>query len=189
MNIYTRSGDTGFTFMPGSKRVRKDDPPVKAVGELDELNCSIGLALCQARRVAHAVISSILPPIQQELLTLGSRLASPGTGKSAREMPPGAIERMERDIDALCGELGPLHSLILPGGCELACRLHVCRAICRRAERAAVDVLVSTQDQPPRDPVAIAYLNRLSDMLFMLARLANHDTGESETTWPGRTSV
>jgi cob(I)alamin adenosyltransferase len=182
VKIYTKKGDEGFTSLLGA-RARKDDARVEALGAIDELNCSIGLARCEAKRVTHMVIMNVLQPIQEELFSLGSRVAGMGTGKSLRQMPSDSVERMENSVDALWQDMPPLHAFILPGCCELACRLHICRAVCRRAERAVVHLLNPTEQHPLYDPVAVPYLNRLSDLLFTLARLANRDAGELETLW------
>ena len=101
-----------------------------------------------------------------------------------RELPPDAVQRMEGHIDSLSRELPPLRTFLLPAGCELACRLHVCRSLCRRAERAVIHLLNPLDGQLLHDPQAVPYLNRLSDLLFTLARLANRDAEEEETPWP-----
>jgi cob(I)alamin adenosyltransferase len=188
MKVYTRTGDEGFTHLLGGFRTRKDDTRIDAIGALDELNTAIGWALYQARQSTHVVIGSILEPIQRDIFGLGSRIAALGTNTTPRELPRENVERLERDIDALTEDLPPLKFFILPGGSELGCRLHACRVICRRAERAVVHLLNPTDSRPLHDPQALAYLNRLSDLLYTLARLANRDAGESETTWTGKTS-
>ena len=144
MMLYSRKGDNGRTYLLGAVRVRKDDPRIEAVGTLDELNSAIGLALRQATEIGHIVIPSILAPVQSELFTPGASLASLGTGKCTPEMAAEPIERMERDIDIIFHDLTPPTTFILPGGCELACRLHLARAVCRRAERVVVGLLDPT---------------------------------------------
>jgi cob(I)alamin adenosyltransferase len=186
MKIYTRTGDEGFTSLLGGVRTRKDDSRIEAVGALDELNVAIGCALCQARESTHVVISSILEPIQRDIFTLGTRMAALGTKTNPRELPSEAVERLERDIDALTEDLPTLKSFILPGGSELACRLHLCRVACRRAERYVVHMFNPIDTRPLHDPQALVYLNRLSDLLFTLARLANRDAGETETVWTSK---
>jgi cob(I)alamin adenosyltransferase len=186
MNIYTRTGDEGFTSLLGGVRTRKDDSRIEAIGTLDELNTAIGWALCQAREWTHVVIGSALEPIQRELFILGTRIAALGTKTNPRELPRDVVERLERDIHSLSGDLPDLKAFVLPGGCELACRLHMCRVICRRAERAVVHMLNPIDTRPLHDPQALAYLNRLGDLLYTLARLANRDSGESENVWSGR---
>jgi cob(I)alamin adenosyltransferase len=186
MKTFTRTGDEGFTSLLGGMRARKDDSRIEAVGALDELNTAVGWALSQARQTTHVVIGSILEPIQRDLFTLGARIAALGTQTTPRELPSEAVERLERDLDALAEDLPPLKGFIFPGGCELACRLHLCRAVCRRAERTIVHMFNPIDARPLLDPQALAYLNRLSDLLFTLARLANRDAGESETAWTSR---
>ena len=186
MKIYTRTGDEGFTSLLGAVRARKDDSRVEAIGALDELNSAIGWALCQARQTTHVVISSALEPIQRDLFALGTRIAALGTKTNPRELPREAVERLERDIDAMSEDLPGLKSFILPAGCELACRLHLCRALCRRAERTVVHMFNPIDARSLHDPQALAYLNRLSDLLFTLARLANRDGGEGEMGWTSR---
>ena len=185
MQIYSRKGDHGFTHLLGSLRVRKDDARLEAVGALDELNCHVGHALTEAQRLTHVVIAGILRPIQCELFILGSRLAGLGTPAPKRDLPLGAVDRLERHIDTLSEDLPPLRTFILPNGCELACRLQVCRSVCRRAERAVVHLLNPADAELLHDPMAVPYLNRLSDLLFMLGRLANRDANETETPWLG----
>ncbi len=180
MTLYSRKGDDGRTHLLGTVGVRKDDPRIEAVGAIDELNSAIGLVLRQSAETGHIVIPSILGPVQTELFTLGARLASLGTGKPPPEMSAELIERMERDIDAISRELTPTTTFILPGGCELACRLHMARVICRRAERVVVGLLNPTDEELRHDPLACKYLNRLADLLFTLARLANRDAGEGD---------
>ncbi|NQU76503.1 MAG: cob(I)yrinic acid a,c-diamide adenosyltransferase [Planctomycetes bacterium] len=183
MKLYTRKGDEGFTGLIGTKRVRKDDPQINAVGAIDELNCVIGWTLREAEQVNHVLITSVLQPIQQTLFAIGSRLASLGAGKQMLKLPGDVVEHIERYIDSICEDLSPLKEFILPGGCELACRLHISRCACREAERAVVHLLSPSGTQPMHDPVAVTYLNRLSDLLLVLARLANRDASEPEITW------
>lgn len=183
MKVYTRTGDEGFTSLIGGGRARKDDPRVEALGGLDELNSVIGWALCEARRVEHVFISGALEPVQRELFVLGSRMAMLGTGKLPPDLPQAAVDRMERDIDVIWADLEPLTSFIIPGGSELGSRLHVARAVCRRAERAVIHLLNPTAEVVLFDPLAVKYLNRLNDLLFALARLANRDAGENDVLW------
>ena len=184
MKLYTRKGDAGFTNLMGSQRVRKDDPRITATGLVDELNSWIGHAATEARRTGHKAIDDALAPVQADLFTVGARVASLGLGKMPREMPRDAIDQLERRIDALCERLDPLTHFILPGGCELASRLHLCRAVCRRAERAVVGLLNPRDGEFVHDPLSVQYLNRLSDLLFAAARLANLDAGCPEEQWP-----
>ena len=181
MKLYTKSGDGGFASLPGAGgKARKDDPRFSAVGSLDELNAAIGFCLVEAGRAGDASVVDALEPVQAELFSVGA-------------VPPAsldeAVARIEKRIDAICGELPELKDFILPGGCELACRLHLARTIARRAERAVVAALNLRNDEPfdkahdgPHEASgALRYLNRLSDLLFALARQANHDT---EKTMP-----
>ena len=185
MKLYTRTGDEGFTNLLAGTRTRKDDPRVQALGSLDELNSTLGWTLAQARAVGHVVISSSLEPVQPELFVLGARLAALGTGRPLRDLPESAIERMEQDIDTIWADLEPLRSFILPGGCELASRLHIARAVARQAERDVVHLLNPREATILHDPLAVRYLNRLNDLLFALARLANRDAGEPDVPWHG----
>ena len=184
MKLYTKKGDAGFTNLMGRQRVRKDDPRINAAGLVDELNSWVGHAATEARQVGHEVIENALAPVQGDLFTVGARLAALGLGKMPREMPRDAIEDLECRIDALCERLDPLTHFILPGGCELASRLHLCRAVCRRAERAVVGLLNPRDDEFVHDPLSVQYLNRLSDLLFAAARLATLDAGCAEKQWP-----
>jgi len=186
MKLYTKRGDAGFTSLMGSLRVRKDDSRIEACGLVDELNSSVGHVLTEAHRVEHLTILNALKPVQADLFTVGARLAALGIGKSPREMSHDVITEIEHQIDAVCDLLTPLTHFIIPGGCELASRLHVCRGVCRRAERAVVHLLNPRDDQFVHDPLTVQYLNRLSDLLFALARLANQDAGFAEPQWPTR---
>jgi len=177
MKIYTRTGDNGSTQRPGGQRARKADPLIAAVGEIDELNSHVGLCLqaCgQQRQIAEA-----LKAVQPDLLAAGAIVAS---GEAEGKGPPddAAVKRMERHIDAMTDKLPELKNFIIPGGCELACRLHVARAVCRRAERAVVAAADAGAQVPP---VVLRYLNRLSDLLFVLARAANAAAGTEDAIW------
>jgi cob(I)alamin adenosyltransferase len=172
--IYTRGGDRGQTSLGDGSRVSKLDPLVGAYGEVDELNSLLGW-------VVLASPDSRLRRIQNELFDLGADLSvpfMPGDGKLRIEQP--AIDRLEADCDEANAPLAELRSFVLPGGSEAAARLHVARAVCRRAER---EVLAAAIERPV-NPLAAIYLNRLSDLLFVLARAAN--AGGSEPLWlPG----
>jgi cob(I)alamin adenosyltransferase len=182
--IYTRTGDDGYTDRPGGERVRKFDPPVEAVGEVDELNSVIGWALRSAIDGGHEQVAEALAPLQTELLTVGAMLAAAGTG-----LTPGVsvgdaeVVRMETHIDHAMNHLPALANFISPGGCEAACRLHVARTVCRRAERAVARA-ASVETRIPHE--VFKYLNRLGDLLFALARQANADAGLANDVWkPG----
>lgn len=183
MKLYSKKGDEGFTSLLSSKRVRKDDPRLEAIGVVDELNTCIGWAICESQRITHIVISGILQKTQEELFTVAARLGSLGTNKPPRDLPAHAIDRMEADIDTICEELQTLKAFILPGGSELACRLHICRAVCRRAERTVIHLLNPVSEEILHDPESVRYLNRLGDLLFALARLANRDADATESVW------
>jgi cob(I)alamin adenosyltransferase len=164
--IYTRGGDAGETSLGGGSRVSKTDPRVQAVGEVDELNSLLGWS--RAVDAAPAALSRI----QNELFDLGADLATPPSAAGERlRVSQELIDRLEAECDAVNAELEPLKSFVLPGGTELAARLFVARAVCRRAERAILRV-------DDASPLVAVYLNRLSDLLFVLARAANADAGE-----------
>jgi cob(I)alamin adenosyltransferase len=171
--IYTRGGDAGETSLGDMSRVSKLDPLVRAYGTVDELNSVIGWVLIE-------VPSATLVRVQNELFDLGADLSVPFEGADGKlRIDQPAIDCLEGDCDAANEPLEPLKSFILPGGSEQAARLHIARAVCRRAER---DVLEAAQ-QRPVNPLAVVYLNRLSDLLFILARAAN---GGDEPLWkPG----
>jgi cob(I)alamin adenosyltransferase len=171
--IYTRGGDAGETSLGDMSRVSKLDPLVRAYGAVDELNSVVGWVVVE-------VASPALARIQNELFDVGADLSVPyaeGDGKLRIEQE--AIDRLEADCDEANAPLAELKSFILPGGSEQAARLHIARAVCRRAER---EVLEAAQ-QRPVNPLAVVYLNRLSDLLFILARAAN--SGDEPLWKPG----
>jgi cob(I)alamin adenosyltransferase len=171
--IYTRGGDAGETSLGDMSRASKLDPLVRAYGAVDELNSVVGWVVVVAPSVA-------LARVQNELFDVGADLSVPyveGDGKLRTDQS--AIDRLEADCDAANAPLTELKSFILPGGTEQAARLHVARAVCRRAER---DVIEAAQ-QRPVNPLAVVYLNRLSDLLFILARAAN--SGDEPLWKPG----
>jgi cob(I)alamin adenosyltransferase len=187
--IYTRTGDDGSTGLGDGQRRRKFDPRVAAVGEVDETNCAIGLArLTTAGRddPALAAIAATLARVQNDLFDLGADLCAPPAedGVDSRlRVAPIQVERLEADIDALNAELEPLRSFVLPGGTPAAAALHQARAICRRAERRMV-ALAAKPGERVGAPT-LAYINRLSDYLFVAARYAN-DRGRADVLWiPG----
>ncbi len=189
--IYTRTGDDGTTGLGDGERRRKFDARVTAYGEVDETNCAIGFArLATGGRddPRLAAIDATLARVQNDLFDLGADLcAPPGKGeaetRSRLRVAPSQVERLERDIDALNAELAPLRSFVLPGGTPAAAALHQARAICRRAERCIV-ALAAIPDEAVGAP-ALAYINRLSDYLFVAARAAN-DLGRGDVLWiPG----
>jgi cob(I)alamin adenosyltransferase len=177
--IYTRGGDRGETSLGDGTRVSKDDRRIAAYGTVDELNAVLGLAL--ARGVPDE-FRPWLERIQNELFDLGADLAVPlDDGKRERlRVSEGQVAALEELCDRANARLEPLRSFVLPGGSEAAALLHLARTVCRRAERLAV----ALGRQADVNPAALAYLNRLSDLLFILARAAN--PGEGEPTWkPG----
>ncbi len=178
MKIYTRTGDAGETSLFGGTRVRKDDPRVVAYGDVDELNAQLGLARAA---VGDAELADELTRLQRDLFALGAQLADPGEKLSPRVskavVHDGDVLRLEQLIDRLEAELPPLRHFILAGGSAGGAALHVARAVCRRAERGIVAL------EPAVDPVLLKYINRLSDLLFVLARAANQRAGATETPW------
>ncbi|MGH3011170.1 MAG: cob(I)yrinic acid a,c-diamide adenosyltransferase [Gaiellaceae bacterium] len=176
--IYTRAGDAGETSLGDGSRVPKTDPRIEAYGTVDELNSFLGLALA---RDLPEEFRPWLEQIQNDLFDLGADLSVPLDDPRERlRVTPAQVERLEELCDIVNARLEPLRSFILPGGSEAAARLHVARAVSRRAERRAA-ALAQTQDV---SPAALAYLNRLSDLLFILARAAN--AGSQEPLWrPG----
>jgi cob(I)alamin adenosyltransferase len=181
VKIYTRTGDTGETALFGGGRVRKDHPRTSAYGDVDELNCAIGVA----RAAQPAVMfDDLLDGIQRDLFAIGGRLATPEPEKVAKAiakavLPPERVVSLERVMDDAEGELPPLGAFVLPGGTPKAAAFHLARTVCRRAERSVVR-LAREEDVPAE---ILVYLNRLSDLLFTLARLANHRAGAGDTTW------
>ena len=181
MKIYTRTGDAGSTGLFGGGRVSKDDIRVTAYGDVDELNAVIGMA-----RAVELMprIDEVLVPVQRDLFAIGALLATPDHEKMRQQLDKariddGRIRELEQAIDDAEGELEPLRAFILPGGTPKAAALHVARTVCRRAERH----VVSLQRDVELPPLAVIYLNRLSDLLFTLARLANRRAGAGEVTW------
>lgn len=183
MKIYTRRGDQGETDLIGAGRVPKDHPRVDAYGAVDELNAALGVVAAQT---GHEDLRALLQELQRELFALGSYLATP----EARHREPAgirapedvAVAALEARIDTFEGELAPLQRFVLPGGTPAAAALHVARTVCRRAERCVVSL-----DRLERlAPTAVRYLNRLSDLLFVLARLENRRAGVPDVEWEGR---
>jgi cob(I)alamin adenosyltransferase len=181
MKIYTKTGDAGTTGLFGGGRVSKDDSRVEAYGDVDELNAVVGMA----RSIESMPrIDEVLVPIQRDLFAIGALLATPDREKMAQHLQKARIDdaritELEHAIDDGEAELEPLRSFILPGGSAKAAALHVARTVCRRAERRVVHL----QHDVELPPLAIIYLNRLSDLLFTLARVANHRAGAGEVTW------
>ena len=181
MKIYTKTGDDGETGLFGGGRVPKDDPRVEAYGDVDELNAVIGMA-----RAVELMprIDELLVAVQRDLFAVGALLATPDREKMAQHLQKARIDErriaeLEQAIDDAESELEPLRAFILPGGTPKAAALHVARTVCRRAERHVVRL----QQAVELPGLAVIYLNRLSDLLFTLARLANRRAGAGEVTW------
>lgn len=180
MKIYTRTGDSGQTGLFGGGRVSKTHPRVEAYGDVDELNAALGLA----RSVELMPrVDEIIVPLQRDLFAIGALLATPEREKMKRQLEKASIDErrikeLEQAIDDGDAELEPLKAFIVPGGTPKAAALHVARTVCRRAERR---VLALDQEEIPA--IVIVYLNRLSDLLFTLARVANRRAGAGEVTW------
>ena len=179
--IYTRTGDRGETSLHGGDRVAKDDSRVTAYGSVDELNARLGVAMAtEPDDFEHDVFVGV----QRDLFKIGSRLASPSPEKVARALhkaviPPERITDLESAIDRVESELEPIKQFVLPGGTPKAAHIHTARTVCRRAERHVVRL----NRHEPVDEEIMQYLNRLSDLLFVLARLANHRGGVADVTW------
>lgn len=195
--IYTRTGDAGSTGLGDGKRVSKDDARVEAYGTVDEANAAVGAAvvLCEQAPPGSetARIGDLLKSVQHDLFDLGADLCCPiGKGEKEGErlrVLPRQAERLERAIDRYNDALAPLNSFVLPGGSPLAAALHVARTVVRRAERCCVSLLHASATGAgaagTTNPHTITYLNRLSDLLFVLARVAN-DQGRGDVLWvPG----
>jgi cob(I)alamin adenosyltransferase len=181
VKIYTKTGDKGETGLFGGGRVPKDHPRVSAYGEVDELNSFLGLA-----RATEPMprIDDVILPVQRDLLAVGALLATPNPAKMREHLTKARIDekrirQLEQAIDECDLELEPLKAFIIPGGSQKAATLHVCRTVCRRAERA----VVAMQESEAIPELAIVYLNRLSDLLFTLARLASRKAEVAEETW------
>lgn len=182
MKIYTKTGDSGETGLYGGIRVPKDALRITACGTVDELNACIGFVRSQ---VQDAEIGAILHRIQNELFDIGADLATLDTHPKAESLriPTALTVQLENEIDLFEGELPPLKNFILPGGASGGAAVHLARTVCRRAERCVVSL--ATVESVNRE--VLIYLNRLSDLLFVLARTVNHRLGESEPLWDSQT--
>jgi cob(I)alamin adenosyltransferase len=183
VKIYTRKGDAGRTQLFGGLEVSKHDARVSAYGTLDELNASLGLAL--ALDAEEGLGTADLRRVQEDLFVLGSRLASARPDREIERgtipaLDPGRIADLEAWIDRLDEELPPLTAFVLPGGCATGAQLHVARTVCRRAER---EVTALVDHDPALSDTVIPYINRLSDLLFTLARAVNSRAGQPEAAW------
>lgn len=186
LKIYTKGGDGGETGLLGGARVPKDDARVAAYGTVDELNAAVGAALALDQQGATLGESGpALEAVQEDLFTIGARLAAHDPGRLLRKgtisaLAADRIDALEAWIDALDAELPALDAFVLPGGSPLAAQLHVARTVCRRAERGVTALL---GDQPDLAEVVVPYINRLSDLLFTLARAANRRAGREDAMW------
>ena len=176
--IYTRTGDDGTTGMGDGSRVEKDDPRIEAIGAVDELNSTTGFLL--THELPDAVRTS-LTTIQHRLFDIGGEFSIPGTTIITAEQ----VEQLEQILDELNADLPALKEFILPGGCAAASACHMARAVCRRAERRSY----SLGKQATINPASLKYLNRLSDLLFVVARYLNKQAGEPDVFWQHERSV
>ncbi len=186
MKLYTRKGDDGDTVLLDGTRVRKDDGRIAVFGTLDELNAHIGVAVSlSVEQRPDGPIEAIhqrLSHIQSELFSIGAELAAIGSAKALKTIvhtTPEQVARLETWIDEACEPLAPLKTFVLPGGTPLASQLHVCRTVCRRAERG----VVSLSPEHDVNSNTLVFLNRLSDLLFAWGRLANHASGVADVPW------
>src|SRR5688572_1461393 len=181
IKIYTKTGDTGDTGLFGGGRVGKDHPRVDAYGDIDELNAVLGMV-----RAVEMMprIDEVLVPVQRDLFAIGALLATPNPEKMREQLAKARVDderiaQLERAIDDGERELEPLRSFVVPGGTPKAAALHVARTVCRRAERR----VIALQRETDVPPIVLKYLNRLSDLLFVLARVASRRGGAGEVTW------
>ena len=179
MKLYTRTGDDGSTGLFGGERVRKDDDRIEAYGAVDELNACLGFTLvaCENERLYET-----LAPIQSRLFDIGADLATPVGSKhesKVARIKDDQVALLEAAIDDIDGRNDEIHSFVMPGGTELAARLHTARGICRRAERAIVRLSAHAEI----NPVTLLFVNRLSDLLFACARFANKAAGVDDVPW------
>lgn len=179
MKIYTKNGDRGDTQLFDGTRVRKSDARVEAYGEVDELNAFLGAA---RSFIEDPALAELLADIQRDLFSIGGQLADPRADERTKEklqLPPERVLALENSIDQFEAGLPPLRRFILAGGSPAGAMLHVARTVCRRAERRVVELAGSVSIHPR----VIEYLNRLSDFLFVLARVVNHQQGQQEVPW------
>lgn len=180
MKIYTKTGDQGETSLYGGRRVGKDDIRIEAYGTVDELNAQIGVVRTLSLPPGAG---ELLERLQHELFVLGADLATPpeGTPSKVRRIAQEDVARLEQDIDRLDAGLPELRTFILPSGSPAGAALHVARTVCRRAERRTVRLVRESS----LERLPVIYLNRLADLLFVLARHVNHALGSPETPWKG----
>jgi cob(I)alamin adenosyltransferase len=178
MRIYTKTGDKGNTSLFGGKRTTKASPRIETYGTVDELNSGLGIARALNPQLD---LDEIIARLQNDLFVLGADLATPSGTRSSnvQRIQSDQITYLEETIDRLDSHLQPLSTFVLPGGSQLASQLHLARTICRRAER----FVVKLSRKEKVGPLCVIYLNRLSDLLFVMARYANHLEGRQETPW------
>jgi cob(I)alamin adenosyltransferase len=185
VKIYTKTGDSGDTGLFGGARVSKADPRVAAYGDVDELNACLGFARAAVIAAEDHELAGMLEQIQRDLFALGARLADPGHKIAERvakvAVTTADIARLEEWIDSLESVLPPLRRFILAGGSQAGAALHLARTVCRRAERAMVGLVAGDKDAFEAD--LLIYVNRLSDLLFVMARRANQRAGTPEIEW------
>lgn len=178
MKIYTRTGDAGTTGLFGGDRVVKTHPRIEAYGTVDEVNAHLGLAL--AHLGGDSSLGALISRLQSDLFVIGADLATPSHAKpSVPRVEAAHVTALETAIDALEGDLAPLKQFVLPGGTLASSALHVARTVCRRSERLCVELA----GMEPINEYVPVYLNRLSDLLFVMSRWANHDAGVEDTPW------
>lgn len=179
MKIYTKAGDRGETHVYGGPKIRKDDIRIEAYGTVDELNAVLGVVRAQS---PPPRIDRTLERIQHELFAVGGELATPDPFEKGMDLVgEDHIARLESEIDTFESELKPLEQFILPAGTVLAANLHLARTVCRRAERRTVTMTYA--GEKPASPRVVRYLNRLSDLLFVLARVVNAASGIADVPW------
>jgi cob(I)alamin adenosyltransferase len=179
--IYTRSGDDGATSILGGERVQKNDLRIEAIGSVDETNAAIGVVRVELMRsgVAPEGIDALLAKVQHSLFDLGAELAARNADAHPPRIKDPDIAKLERDIDQYDAMVEPLRAFILPGGAAAAAQLHVARCVCRRAERRLVELMANEQARGE----LLRYLNRLSDLLFVLARVVNKANRLPDVVW------
>lgn len=188
--IYTRTGDTGETGLGSGERVSKAHLRIEAYGTVDETNAVLGLVRLHTRHASFAILDAMLSRIQNELFDLGADLCVPDRGPKPDYVPLRILaeqhQRLEAEIDLLNADLSPLRSFVLPGGTASATCLHQARTVCRRAERLMVALRAEPDETVSAD--ALAYVNRLSDFLFVASRWCNHVSADGDVLWvPGAT--
>ena len=184
MKVYTKGGDRGETSLVSGPRVRKDHARIDACGAVDELNAFVGVSCAE---LDDDDLTAFLATVQHRLFDVGGELATPdidtrAAGKPFPRVSDDDVVAIEKQIDALDTELEPIRNFVLPGGCRAAAALHVARSVCRRAERRVVALAA----EEAIAPAIVRYLNRLSDLLFVMARVANRRAGVAEPIWKGR---